>query len=349
MAGDPPVRALDAYAVLDDFPFLGQQMQVGQFKIPFGYEVQEPSEVRLAPERSTMINSLFPNYSHYDRGVMASGMTLGTIQWSAGVFNGSGIQSGDDDQRKILVAMAKKGTGKTKVGAAVHFGCVAHQNKNLLLLYGERPFPWFNVRSEAVIGKAFGYSAFGWYGQASRQLGPDKIAAGKLDYWKGGPGTTTWSLGGGLLRGSVGGCPALDLLAEGIALDLGSARFGFRSVGYRCPTRWLRRRGRSRSSRGGCYWLRGGRACGWLRGRYLLWGRLRGRVLGRRGHELEVLLGCVRTRARFLQSRHLSQVWADRFLDFHCDLLALLGRGKCVLRILDEDSPGNFRVPLPLD
>jgi len=199
MAGDPPVRTLDAYAVLDDFPFLGQQMQVGQFKIPFGYEVQEPSEVRLAPERSTMINSLFPNYSHYDRGVMASGMTLGTIQWSAGVFNGSGIQSGDDDQRKILVAMAKKGTGKTKVGAAVHFGRVAHQNKNLLLLYGERPFPWFNVRSEAVIGKAFGNSAFGWYGQASRQLGPDKIAAGKLDYWKGGPGTTTWSLGGGLL------------------------------------------------------------------------------------------------------------------------------------------------------
>lgn len=199
MLGDSPVEVLDVYVTLKDFPFLGQQMRVGQFRLPFGYELVEPSEERLAPERSAMIQALFPDFSHYDRGAMLSGTTLGGIKWSGGIFNGSGIRGGDDDQRKILVGTVAKPLGNMKVGAGAHFGRVAGQNKNLFVLYGERPLAGLNLRSETIIGKAYGDSVFGWYGQGWKQFGQDKAAAAKLDFWNAGAAPGFWTLGGGLL------------------------------------------------------------------------------------------------------------------------------------------------------
>jgi hypothetical protein len=198
-AGDPPVQVLEAYANINDFPFLGQKMRVGQMRLPFGYELVEPDEERLAPERSTVMNYLFPNFSEYDRGGMLLGTTTGGAQWKCGIFNGSGIQSGDDDQKKVLVGTVTKALGNMKMGAAAHFGSVASQNKNLFDVYAERRLLWFNARSEMVIGKAFGNSVFGWYGQGWRNMGTDKTVAVKLDYLKATGSPKVWTLGGGLL------------------------------------------------------------------------------------------------------------------------------------------------------
>lgn len=211
MAGDPPVQVMDAYVTLKDFPLSGYRLQVGQFQIPFGYEATEADEERLAPERSTMVEALFPNSSVWDRGGMLSGTTMGGIRWSGGIFNGSGIVSGDDDQRKILVGTVAKALRNMKVGAGAHFGRVGGQNKNLLDLYAERPMAGLNLRCETIMGKAGGDAVFGWYGQGSKQLREGKTVAAKLDFWSADPQPGFWTLGGGFSgsstrrRGSVSG------------------------------------------------------------------------------------------------------------------------------------------------
>lgn len=199
MPGDPPVEVLEANATLKDFPLPGQQTQVGQMRLPFGYELSEPDEERLAPERATMFRTLFPSFSEFDRGATVSGTIIGKIQGKGGIFNGAGIRA-DDDQRKTLVGTATKPLGRGEVGLGVHLGRVAGASKNLFVIYCQRPMARLNLRSEALIGKAFGRNSFGWYGQASANL-PERsmTAAAKLDVFKASGSSKLWTLGGGLL------------------------------------------------------------------------------------------------------------------------------------------------------
>jgi hypothetical protein len=80
------VTLKDAEATLvDTWTPLGLRLTVGQFKWPFGYEVQQSSGDREMPERSLAENTLFPG--ERDRGVRLTG-NYDWLRFAAALVNG---------------------------------------------------------------------------------------------------------------------------------------------------------------------------------------------------------------------------------------------------------------------
>lgn len=92
---DRTVRLLEAYVTLLD-PWTPQhhhQLTVGQFNVPFGWEIERSSSARELPERSRAENVLFSG--ERDRGVKLESQWMPQLKTSLSILNGGGVNSAD--------------------------------------------------------------------------------------------------------------------------------------------------------------------------------------------------------------------------------------------------------------
>lgn len=92
---DRTIRLLDGYVTLFDpwTPMRDHQLTIGQFNVPFGWEIERSSSVRELPERSRAENVLFSG--ERDRGVKLESQWTPQLKTTLAVLNGGGINSAD--------------------------------------------------------------------------------------------------------------------------------------------------------------------------------------------------------------------------------------------------------------
>lgn len=92
---DRTIRLLEAYVTLLDpwTPGHDHQLTMGQFNVPFGYEIERSSSVRELPERSRAENVLFSG--ERDRGVKLESQWTMRLKTTLSVLNGGGVNSTD--------------------------------------------------------------------------------------------------------------------------------------------------------------------------------------------------------------------------------------------------------------
>src|SRR5262245_23645626 len=92
---DRTIRLLEAYVTLLD-PWTvthAHGLTVGQFNVPFGYEIERSSSVRELPERSRVENVLFSG--ERDRGLKLDSQWLPAFKTSVSLLNGGGVNQAD--------------------------------------------------------------------------------------------------------------------------------------------------------------------------------------------------------------------------------------------------------------
>ena len=121
------IRLLEAYVTLMD-PWTANhdhQFTLGQFNVPFGYELERSSSLRELPERSRAENVLFPG--ERDRGIKLEQQWTPIVKTSLSVLNGAGINSVDfpniDPTRgKDITARARLVQGTVDAAASYYWG-----------------------------------------------------------------------------------------------------------------------------------------------------------------------------------------------------------------------------------
>ncbi len=124
---DRTIRLLEAYVSLLDpwTPDHRHGLTVGQFNVPFGYEIERSSSVRELPERSRAENVLFGG--ERDRGVKLVSRWSPRLETVVGLLNGGGINhpdfpNADPTQNKDWLARARWSQGTFDVAASYYDG-----------------------------------------------------------------------------------------------------------------------------------------------------------------------------------------------------------------------------------
>lgn len=124
---DRTMRLLEAYVTLKDWwtPLQDHQVTIGQFNVPFGYEIERSSATRELPERSRAENVLFSG--ERDRGVKLEDQWSTKLRTVVALLNGGGVNDPDfpttDPTRgKDFVARARWSEGWLDVAASYAFG-----------------------------------------------------------------------------------------------------------------------------------------------------------------------------------------------------------------------------------
>lgn len=79
-----------------------ERLRMGQAKIPFGYELRESARELWSGQRSLVLERLFPDST--DIGVQYRWLWSPEKQFDIAVFNGTGVNANDDNDRKDPVA-----------------------------------------------------------------------------------------------------------------------------------------------------------------------------------------------------------------------------------------------------
>jgi hypothetical protein len=92
---DRTIRLLEGYVTLLDpwTPLHDHQLTIGQFNVPFGYEIERSSSARELPERSRAENVLFAG--ERDRGLKLESQWRPQLRTVVAVLNGGGVNSAD--------------------------------------------------------------------------------------------------------------------------------------------------------------------------------------------------------------------------------------------------------------
>ncbi len=92
---DRTIRLLEAYVTLLDpwTPLHDHQLTLGQFNVPFGWEIERSSSVRELPERSRAENVLFSG--ERDRGLKLESQWRPQLRTVIAILNGGGVNSAD--------------------------------------------------------------------------------------------------------------------------------------------------------------------------------------------------------------------------------------------------------------
>ncbi len=121
------VRMLDGYLALTEprTPEPRHQLWIGQFNVPFGYEIERSSSLRELPERSRMENVLFPG--ERDRGIKAQSLWASRFETVVAVINGGGIGSvefptTDPTRGKDVLGRVRALFGTIDVGVSAYGG-----------------------------------------------------------------------------------------------------------------------------------------------------------------------------------------------------------------------------------
>ena len=132
---DRTARLLEAYVtLLDPWTVLhGHSVTMGQFAVPFGYEVERSSSIRELPERSRAENVLFSG--ERDRGVKIVDNWTPKIQTVVAVLNGGGINNADFPNSDPTAAKDWTVRGRY-VGGVVDAAVSYYKGRNLIPLTG---------------------------------------------------------------------------------------------------------------------------------------------------------------------------------------------------------------------
>ena len=107
-------------AFIDTWTPLNLRISIGQFKYPFGYELQQSDVVREMPERSRFIQSYFPG--ERDRGLKIQGK-YDILRFQVALVNGNGTQDAafgvlDSNKYKDLVGRVGVDAGSVAGGVS---------------------------------------------------------------------------------------------------------------------------------------------------------------------------------------------------------------------------------------
>ncbi|MEO6463793.1 MAG: hypothetical protein ABIP29_12035, partial [Candidatus Eisenbacteria bacterium] len=124
---DRQLRMIEAYAALSD-PRTSDpkhHLWLGQFNVPFGYEIERSSSLREVPERSRMENVLFPG--ERDRGLKFKSEWGEHLETTFAVINGGGTGSvefpaTDPSRAKDFVGRARALFGVVDVALSGYAG-----------------------------------------------------------------------------------------------------------------------------------------------------------------------------------------------------------------------------------
>lgn len=113
----------DAYALFSN-PTKTISFQAGSMERPFGYEIGVSSATLESPERSMVVNYLFPG--EYDLGsqIILTGKDglLKMFTLNAGLYNGNGIGTDTDSKKDFIGKLAfLKKTENAQIGAALSY------------------------------------------------------------------------------------------------------------------------------------------------------------------------------------------------------------------------------------
>jgi hypothetical protein len=113
------------------------------------------------------------------------------MQWRAGVFNGAGPNSSDNDRTKDVVAQAMRPLAGFDCSASVYLGKEAEINKSLFGFSAGRDFRFARLQGEFVFGSFMGNDVSGYYLQAARPLDDRRLLGLRADTYDSGLDTTT--------------------------------------------------------------------------------------------------------------------------------------------------------------
>ena len=153
------------------------KLSIGQFKVPFGLENLTSSTNLDTINRSQVTETLVPGR---DVGIQVNGIRelnkygSSQVEYALGVFNGSGINVADDNDRKDIAARAvwKPGINGLSIGLAAYNGSlgttnIAHNRTGAELIYTFAPW---TLKSEYIWAKDGSVRKNGWYATAVRQI-----------------------------------------------------------------------------------------------------------------------------------------------------------------------------------
>lgn len=205
------VNLREAEATLYE-PWSGRKMglTVGQTKWPFGWEISQSSSLREFPERARVTRAFAQN--ERDRGAKVNA-TLGVFRLNAGVFNGNGITTPDDnDASKDVVGRLSFDLKWLSGGVSGWWGETLRPEEDgggffprnrlgldaQLTLDELLPIGGTQLRAEYLTGRTyfrsgveqFGVPALGWYAILVQGLGKQTHLAVRYDYFDGLAGTS---------------------------------------------------------------------------------------------------------------------------------------------------------------
>lgn len=171
------------------------RVDVGQFKIPFSVESLASDAYLDLINRSQVVEALVPGRDTgnqgRDVGVQFSGVKrfdedgLRQVQYYAGLFNGSGINVTDDNDRKdpALRVVLRPGVEGLSLGASYFNGktgatTLTHERAGGELVYILGPW---SLKSEYISGRDATVRKNGWYATLVRQLSPVLQGAVRID------------------------------------------------------------------------------------------------------------------------------------------------------------------------
>lgn len=117
-AGESTIIVNQAYGALDIKP---GKLLVGQFYLPFGWELFMPARDLEAPEESLGVRRLFTDQK-YDRGLRFEANLGGNWMGWLGIVNGSGFRRGDTNDNKAVAMRFAHVQQSLEYGVSAYFG-----------------------------------------------------------------------------------------------------------------------------------------------------------------------------------------------------------------------------------
>ena len=156
----------DAYINIAHLP--QTTIRIGQFKTPFSMEYLTSSTKWDTIELAQVVSKLS---SKRDIGVQFSGKISELIEYAAGIFNGTGSNAAEENERKDFVLRGVvKPVKELLLGISHYEGWSGEEDENKTkrrtgaqLGYSNEPL---SLKGEFIFGKSDTTEAYGWYAQA---------------------------------------------------------------------------------------------------------------------------------------------------------------------------------------
>jgi len=175
--GKGPTSKTQLRTAYVDYKLDKGQIRAGQAKIPWGYELLESVPDLWTAERSFFMDRLFPNQR--DIGIQWSYRSSKRApQLDIGIFNGTGINADDNNDRQNVMARVDLPLPNGTVAVSTYVGengegtAATDQDRHGLsarLSVGKTQF-----MGEFVTGRDKGHDVRGWYAQLGRPLAAPK-------------------------------------------------------------------------------------------------------------------------------------------------------------------------------
>jgi len=160
----------------------GWDVQIGQFKNPFSFEIPYSASSLEVPERAIVLSQLFPRQT-YDRGIKLLGQE-GSFRCHIALVNGNGESRWDENRHKDIAARVTYAFPTVTVGASLYRGeafkdKATDVTKNRFGLDVETNWKAGHFRAEYIRGKDDTIQKRGWYALVRQNLAPSWDIVGR--------------------------------------------------------------------------------------------------------------------------------------------------------------------------